>query len=107
MTILNQTEIMQTPLWLPIAGIVFAVLGMTLFVIGLATQKLKIVISSLPILLLTLFICILDDVYKVPTGRYRYECTVDPKTSISEIYENYKVAERRGDLWILEDKDEH
>ena len=107
MTILNQTEIMQTPLWLPIAGIVFAVLGMTLFIIGLATNKLKIVISSLPILLLILFICILDDVYKVPTGRYRYECTIDSKTSISEIYENYKVAERRGDLWILEDKDEH
>lgn len=107
MTILNQTAIMQTPLWLPIAGIVFAVLGMTLFIIGLATNKLKIIISSLPILLLTLFICILGDVYKVPTGRYRYECTVDPKTSISEIYDNYKVAERRGDLWILEDKDEH
>lgn len=107
MTILNQTEIMQTPLWLPIAGIVFAVLGMTLFIIGLATNKLKIVISSLPILLLTIFICVLDDVYKAPTGRYRYECTIDSKTSISEIYDNYKVAERRGDLWILEDKDEH
>ena len=107
MTILNQTEIMQTPLWLLIAGIVFTVLGMTLLIIGLATKKLEIVISSLPILLLTLFICIFDDVYKVPTGRYRYECTVDPKTSISEIYEKYKIVEQRGDLWVLEDKDEH
>lgn len=106
MTILNQTEIMQTPLWLPIVFIVFILFGMTLFIIGLATDKLKIVISSLPILLLTIFICVLDDVYKVPTGRYRYECTIDSKTSISEIYENYKIIEQRGDLWILEDKNE-
>lgn len=41
-----------------------------------------------------------------PTGRYRYECIIDKSVSIQDIYDNYKVVEQRGELWILEDKEE-
>lgn len=34
----------------------------------------------------------------------RYECTIDDTTSFIEIIENYDVVDRRGDIWILEDK---
>jgi hypothetical protein len=40
------------------------------------------------------------------TGRYRYECTIDKSVSIRDIYDNYDVVEQRGELWILEDKEE-
>lgn len=36
--------------------------------------------------------------------RNQYECIIDDSVSISEVYENYNVIERRGDIWVLEDK---
>ena len=107
MTILNQTEIMQTSLWVLIVFIIFMVLGTSLVIVGFIANKEKIIPISLPVFFLAIFIRALGSAYKVPTGRYRYECTIDSKTSISEINENYKIVEQRGDLWVLEDKDEH
>lgn len=37
--------------------------------------------------------------------RNQYECIIDDGTSINEVYENYNVIERRGDIWVLEDKE--
>lgn len=106
MTILNQTEIMQSPLWMLIACIVLMILGIALLLIGRAVSNGKLILSSLPVFSLVILISILSGVCKSPTGRYRYECTIDSKTSVSEIYENYKIVERHGDLWVLEDKAE-
>lgn len=104
MTILNQTAIMQTPLWLMIASFALLFMGSSLLIIAVITKKLKIFISSI-LAFSMLFVCfILGAIIEVPTGRCRYECTIDSKTSISEIYEHYKIVEKRGDLWILEDK---
>lgn len=36
----------------------------------------------------------------------RYECAIDDTASFIEIMENYDVVDRRGDIWILEDKDD-
>lgn len=37
--------------------------------------------------------------------RNQYECIIDDSVSINEVYENYNVLERRGDIWVLEDKE--
>ena len=37
--------------------------------------------------------------------RNQYECIIDDSVSINEVYENYNVVERRGDIWVLEDKE--
>lgn len=37
--------------------------------------------------------------------RNQYECIIDDGVSINEVYENYNVIERRGDIWVLEDKE--
>lgn len=37
--------------------------------------------------------------------RNQYECIIDDGVSINEVYENYNVLERRGDIWVLEDKE--
>ena len=39
-----------------------------------------------------------------PTGRNRYEATIDDDVSINEVYKHYNVIERKGKKWILEDK---
>lgn len=36
--------------------------------------------------------------------RNQYECIIDNSVGINEVYENYNVIERRGDIWVLEDK---
>ena len=36
--------------------------------------------------------------------RNQYECIIDDSVSINEVYENYNVIERRGDIWVLEEK---
>ena len=37
--------------------------------------------------------------------RNQYECIIDDSVSINEVYEYYNVIERRGDIWVLEDKE--
>ena len=37
--------------------------------------------------------------------RNQYACIIDDSVSINEVYENYNVIERRGDIWVLEDKE--
>lgn len=36
--------------------------------------------------------------------RNQYECIIDDSVSINEVYENYNVIERRGEIWVLEEK---
>lgn len=38
--------------------------------------------------------------------RNQYECIIDDSVSINEVYDNYNVIERRGDIWVLEDKEQ-
>lgn len=37
--------------------------------------------------------------------RNQYECIIGDRVSINEVYEKYNVIERRGDIWVLEDKE--
>lgn len=41
---------------------------------------------------------------KVPTDRNEYVVKLDD-ASFVEIYEKYEVVERKGDVWILQDKE--
>lgn len=43
---------------------------------------------------------------KHESDRMRYECTLDDTASFTEIYEKYNVVEQRGEIWVLEDKEE-
>ena len=41
----------------------------------------------------------------VPTDRYRYETTIDKSVNFTELYEKYDIVEKRGEIYILEDKE--
>ena len=41
-----------------------------------------------------------------PTGRYRYEVKISDSTTFKEVTDNYKIVKNRGEIWILEDKDD-
>ena len=40
-----------------------------------------------------------------PTGRYTYECIIDQSVPLNDVYERYEVIDRRGDIWVLKDKE--
>ena len=42
---------------------------------------------------------------KVPTDRNKYEVKLDETIDINEFYDKYEVIERRGDIWVLQDKE--
>lgn len=41
-----------------------------------------------------------------PTGRYKYEVKISDTTTFKEVTDNYKVIDNRGQIWVLEDKDD-
>ena len=100
-TVLNQSEVSETCMSnsglfiLIIACIVIGVL------IGAATDSFGIGLFALFIMSIIGFgSCS----HQEPTGRYRYECTIDESVSMKEVYERYEIIEQRGDIWVLEDK---
>ena len=110
--ILNIEEISAVPLWVDVI-VIIAVMVFTISLIILLISVYKLwdvsfIVSIITMLISFIFIIVLgaNDIEE-PTGRYRYEATIDESVSITEIYDRYKVVDRRGDIWILEDKEEN
>lgn len=112
MTILNQYEILKdvTPTWWYVVLVLSIVSIIIMSSIENKTNSTSLLLAIILTIVFNLIwawgvkpIVTKED---TPTGRYRYECTIDDDASFIDIYEKYIVVEQRGDLWILEDKDE-
>lgn len=112
MTILNQYEILKNviPTWwiITLMALIVFIFIMTIIATESASRSALAVLSFAIIFTIVWGWVVRPIVTKedTPTGRYRYECTIDDDASFIDIYEKYIVVEQRGDLWILEDKDE-
>lgn len=107
MTIVNQYPVMEPVIspWVVVVLICFA--GISLLMAILALQERVWVLGfSLVALSLVLGGILFYGSAKRESGRNRYECLIDDTVSFVEVAENYNIVGRRGDLWILEDKDE-
>ena len=105
--ILNSTEIMDIPTWaawLIFGGMLAALFGI---LIMLAAKKDVVVciFGIVGMIGVCTFFCGLSFNPEEPTGRYRYEVTIDPSVTFSELYEKYDVIEQRGEIWVLEEKE--
>ena len=112
--ILNKEEILTTPEWiglvLTISTVIFIVSIIFAFVF-LFTSNDTASFFFIIIFVCSSIVCVIfnyiNDTYNCePTGRYRYEATIDDSVSITEVYDHYNVIEQRGDIWILEDKED-
>lgn len=105
--ILNQTVIMETVGWYMPAIIILGLLACICFGIAFDTfdDALKVfgVIAGIVFALATIAIGVWEP--KVETDRYRYEATVGDYIRFSDVYEKYDIVERRGKIWVLEDKE--
>lgn len=107
MTILNQTEILECSYPAIIAGLIIAAI-LAIYAAGFVyvnnKSRVSLICCFLAVLLL-LSAPILCSITS-PTGRYRYEGLIDEDMSMAEIYDQYNIVEKRGDIWVLEDKEE-
>lgn len=115
MTILNQYEILKnvTPIWFSIVFLFLlaCVIGSLIYIFS---SHNTISAVAFCIFIIAIFLCAIwcSVVYEIvhredaPTGRYRYECIIDDDTSFVDISEKYVVVEQRGEIWVLEDKED-
>ena len=109
MTIVNQYPVMEPVISPWVFLVLICSAGISVLIAFSAFQERNCVLGfSLVVLALVLCgICCYGLFAEVESGRNRYECLIDDTVPFVEVVENYDVVSQRGDLWILEDKDEH
>lgn len=106
MKILYQEPIMvYKPLYSRvIIGII--ILGVVFFVIFSCFKKWEMVGETIMATLLAIIIvCVIQDTYRIPSGRYRYHVTFENDYDSTSIYQNYNVIDQYGLIWVIEEKD--
>lgn len=61
------------------------------------------IVSLLSLIVVFIIVVVSKSHWRI-NERNQYECIIDDSVSINEVYENYSVIERRGDIWVLEEK---
>ena len=106
-TVLNQTEIMDLPSWFNDVNIVLITVFAIAFIIFMASRNNLVMYVSgftafMTIISIMVNVLVVDE---VPTGRYKYEVTIDESVDFVDIYDKYEVMDQRGDIWILKEKE--
>ena len=107
MTIVNQYPVMESVIspWFFLVLSCFACFSLFMAILALQ-ERVWVLGFSLVALTLVLGGILFYGSAKRESGRNRYECLIDDTVSFVEVAENYNVVSRRGELWILEDRDE-
>lgn len=107
-TVLNQEMIMDSPDWVFSFMIICLIVGVLSFLVCMNAHDdaISIISSVLCLLSIVCLMFVQPVVPEVKTGRYRYEVTIDESVSFNDIYEWYEIVEQRGDIWVLEEKEE-
>lgn len=102
--ILNQTEIIKTPLWcfiLLIIGFVSVVVSIKILI---NTRKTYIRAISLVFVFLEIMLIFFLLNFTEPTGIYKYQVIIDRSVSVTDLYENYEIIKQEGKIWTIIDK---
>ena len=108
-TILNVTEVSENSTLLLVA-LIFLMIGAIVNTVNLllSTDTKQCVlygIFTVTLLALSIVVGVTMDKYRKANAHTQYECLIDKSVSIEDVYEKYTVIERRGDIWVLEDKE--
>lgn len=107
-TILNTTIVNEDAQWVLPTVLALGIICIVALVLMLNSDDAGVVIFGTISLLAMIAIPIIVITSKShwrTNERNQYECIIDDSVSINEVYENYNVIERRGDIWVLEDKE--
>lgn len=107
--VLNKIPIMADPLWVNIllilSGIIFST-GIIFIIISAYKISGRMLITGFILFAISVVSLIVCSIYErsVPTGKYKYEVTIDKDVSFTELNSKYNIIEQRGNIYILEDK---
>lgn len=113
MQILNEIMLTEPPQWvetMTTIGLIMIIAGITVALvsalweggIGVGFGFIAAIIGSI----LGIVGMILEEkVEPLPTGITQYEVLIDESVNFQEVYDKYEVIERRGDIWVLQDKE--
>ena len=106
-TVLNKTVVMETANWCTPAILMCGVLAAIFFITAVNSVKEESKVAG--IIVGILFTCVLIIIVcwrpQVETDRYRYEATIGDYIRFTDVYEKYDIVERRGNIWVLEDRE--
>ena len=107
-TILNTTIVDEYAQWVLPTVLAPSFICIVAFILTLTSNDNRVIIFGIISLLAMIampIIVITSKSHWRTNERNQYECIIDDSVSINEVYENYNVLERRGDIWVLEDKE--
>jgi hypothetical protein len=108
MEILNQEPIMEMASNYQTLLIIFGITFIVSFAIAMVSNSWSLSGPIAAVVCITSLAGLFITGAKAPmveTGRYKYEIILDDSVPANEVYEKYEVIERRGDIWVLEDKE--
>ena len=106
-TILNTIIVDDCEQWVVPTVLALGLICIVALVLMLNSNDTGVVIFgtiSLLAIIATPIIIIASKTHWRTNERNQYECIIDDSVSINEVYEKYNVIERRGDIWVLEEK---
>ena len=106
-TILNTIIVNDCADWVSFTALALGVLCIMAFILMLVSKDNEAIIFGIISLIAMIampIIVITSKTHWRTNERNQYECIIDDSVSINEVYEKYNVIERRGKIWILEDK---
>lgn len=107
-TILNTIIVDEYAQWVLPAVLALGLICIVAFILTLTSNDNRVIIFGIISLIAMIampIIVITSKTHWRTNERNQYECIIDDSVSINEVYENYNVIERRGDIWVLEDKE--
>lgn len=108
-TILNVTEVSENSTLLLVA-LIFLIIGEIVNTVNLllSTNTKQCVLYgtlTLALLAFSIVVAFAMDKDRKANEHNQYECLIDKSVGMEDVYEKYTVIERRGDIWVLEDKE--
>lgn len=104
MNFLNQTPI---TVWVPAMKVVVIALAVVfIMLVILAIAKGSEILGGLAIIFLmfSVFAAGVADDRRVPSGRYKYEVTLNEGYDVKQLQEDYDIINQRGLIYEIEDK---
>lgn len=108
-TILNVTEVSENSTLLLVA-LIFLIIGAIVNTANLllstdTKHDVLYGIVTVTLLALSIVVGVTMNKDREANAHNQYECLIDKSVGIEDVYEKYTVIERRGDIWVVEDKE--
>ena len=107
--ILNKTEIMEYTyeqnIFFAVLLIIWIISAMLIVIGIICSSEWTVIVGGILFLISNITMCTVDLEKSKNTGRYKYEATIDEDVPFTEVYKKYEKKKKKGDIWVLKDKE--